>query len=114
VTDGNLDKKTFAGIAGLCGTYNIPLVFEPTSVPKAVLPVSAGTLGALDIVKPNEKELVAVRPLGTVGCLSNIAGLSAFSWVLYRVAFVGRVRRWCKLATSRACSWRTSLKCRAR
>lgn len=64
MTDGNLDKKTFAGIAGLCGTYNIPLVFEPTSVPKAVLPVSADTLGALDIVKPNEKELVAVRPVG--------------------------------------------------
>jgi sugar/nucleoside kinase (ribokinase family) len=57
VTDGNLPIDSFARIAKLCKTYNVPLFFEPTSSHKCTLPIDTDCLQLVDMMKPNISEL---------------------------------------------------------
>ncbi|GAA5514091.1 pseudouridine kinase [Deinococcus carri] len=64
VADGNLSAETLAHLLALCAEANVPAVFEPVSVPKAVRLLPA--LGAGQVphtVTPNVAELGAL-----VGC----------------------------------------------
>jgi sugar/nucleoside kinase (ribokinase family) len=60
VVDGNVSDSVFASVARVCRAYNIPVLFEPTSVAKAVVPIRAGCLGVVDVTTPNEVELIEV------------------------------------------------------
>jgi len=60
VVDGNLEEEAFTRLARLCGSYKVPLFFEPTSDPKSTLPVRARMLPMLTIIKPNLSELIAI------------------------------------------------------
>ncbi len=57
VADGNLSAEAFAALAEACARHRVPLLFEPTSVAKAALPVKAHALPRVAILKPNLKEL---------------------------------------------------------
>ena len=50
VADGNLSPKTFVKLMKLCGTYKIPVFFEPTSDHKCTLPISTGMIGYVSIL----------------------------------------------------------------
>lgn len=41
VIDGNLSSESFGSAAAVCVESNIPLIFEPTSIPKASVPLEA-------------------------------------------------------------------------
>ena len=57
VCDGNLSPAAFQALAKTCNTRHLPLLFEPTSVAKAALPLEAQALQWVDLMKPNLKEL---------------------------------------------------------
>ena len=44
VADGNLSPQTIKALANVCSTSNKPLLFEPTSDHKCLLPVEANAL----------------------------------------------------------------------
>lgn len=57
VADGNLCPQAFAALADACAKHRVPLLFEPTSVAKATLPVQSDALRRVAMLKPNLKEL---------------------------------------------------------
>lgn len=60
VADGNLSATALASLASICKSYSVPLFFEPTSDHKCLLPLVAGCVQAIDVLKPNASELVAM------------------------------------------------------
>ena len=60
VTDANLPQESLVRIAKLCTSYNVPLVFEPTSNHKCALPVQHGFLNDISLIKPNFGEIQAI------------------------------------------------------
>lgn len=57
VSDGNLSIAAFKALAHACASRGLPLLFEPTSVSKACLPLQAGALHITSLITPNLKEL---------------------------------------------------------
>jgi sugar/nucleoside kinase (ribokinase family) len=57
VCDGNISPQTFEKVADICDYGRITLVFDCTSDAKASLPLLAGRIGSIDIIKPNQSEL---------------------------------------------------------
>jgi pseudouridylate synthase / pseudouridine kinase len=44
VMDGNITVDLFSAVCALCSQYDLPIFFEPTSVPKCTLPILANCL----------------------------------------------------------------------
>lgn len=58
--DGNLSVEALKAVATVCSSNGKPLLFEPTSDHKCLLPVEAGVLDKVDIIVPNVSELRAI------------------------------------------------------
>jgi pseudouridine-5'-phosphate glycosidase/pseudouridine kinase len=50
--DGNISKEAFAALVDICGHYNVPVFFEPTSDHKCLLPFQAGRMHKVQIANP--------------------------------------------------------------
>eukprot|EP00624_Nannochloropsis_granulata_P004293 evm.model.NODE_31514_length_16249_cov_62.452766.3 len=57
VSDGNLAVPAFQALATACASRGLPLLFEPTSASKALLPIQARVLHHISIMTPNLGEL---------------------------------------------------------
>lgn len=44
VLDGNVSIELFSTVSAFCAQYDIPIFFEPTSVPKCILPIASNCL----------------------------------------------------------------------
>lgn len=75
VADGNISALTFNALTSVCRSYAIPIFFEPTSDHKCTVPVIAGALHWVDVMKPNVTELAAIIKL----ILENNYGSSGVS-----------------------------------
>lgn len=57
VSDGNLAVPAFRALATACASRGLPLLFEPTSASKALLPLQARVLHLVSLMTPNLREL---------------------------------------------------------
>lgn len=58
VADGNLSSEAFFTLSSICRHFGVPLVFEPTSDHKCLLPFAAKVFHRVALLKPNLSELV--------------------------------------------------------
>lgn len=58
--DGNLTETEMLRLTRLARRHSVYSWFEPTSVSKARRIVSSGAIGEVDIISPNEKELLSL------------------------------------------------------
>ena len=56
--DGNLSLDSYKKISEICSLFKIPLVVDPTSVPKSLKFIQAKILHSITFLKPNEDELL--------------------------------------------------------
>ncbi|XP_018320468.1 uncharacterized protein LOC108733691 [Agrilus planipennis] len=57
VFDGNLSRETVSTLLHLAEKHNIPVLFEPTDVPTAIVPFQTPFWRNIDIITPNLNEL---------------------------------------------------------
>jgi pseudouridine-5'-phosphate glycosidase/pseudouridine kinase len=65
--DGNIHPESLEVLVNICKHFSVPVLFEPTSDHKCLMPFHANVLSKIDIIKPNISELVRM----TSYCLQN-------------------------------------------